>query len=109
MDSLATTISRRDLRKGLENLPIEVNATYDETMKRIEGQIEGDRKLAEQVGFITGIPRVGVSDTAPVPFDTVPLKVTGIHRTVSPATNTVLPRKPRVTHDPRCIFHVATT
>jgi len=49
MDSLATTISRKELRKGLENLPEEVNATYDETMKRIEGQIDGDRKLAEQV------------------------------------------------------------
>jgi len=49
MDSLATTISRWEVRKALEKLTKEVRDTYDETMKRIEGQIEGDRKLAEQV------------------------------------------------------------
>ena len=49
MDSLATKINRREVRRGLENLPTDVNAMYDETMKRIKGQIEGDRQLAELV------------------------------------------------------------
>jgi hypothetical protein len=49
MDSLATTISRSHVRKALENLPKEVNDIYDETLKRVDGQIESDRNLANEV------------------------------------------------------------
>jgi hypothetical protein len=49
MDSLAITTNRQHARRVLENLPSEVNATYDQTMKRIEGQVESDRELAEQI------------------------------------------------------------
>lgn len=49
MDVLATTVNRLHLRKVLGNLPKEVNDIYHETMKRVDGQIESDRKLAEQV------------------------------------------------------------
>lgn len=49
MDSLATTISRLHVRQVLQHLPKEVNVIYEETLKRIDGQIESDRKLAQQV------------------------------------------------------------
>jgi hypothetical protein len=49
IDSLATKINRTEVRRGLENLPAEVNATYDETMNRINGQIKDDRELAKKV------------------------------------------------------------
>jgi hypothetical protein len=49
MDSLAITINRQHARAALANLPKDVNVTYDQTMKRIEGQFEGDRELAERV------------------------------------------------------------
>lgn len=37
------------VRKALENLPTEVDATYDEAMERIERQSEDDRDLAKEV------------------------------------------------------------
>jgi hypothetical protein len=49
MDSLATAVSRREVRTSLKNLSTDMTATYDETMKRIEAQVEGHRKLAKQV------------------------------------------------------------
>ena len=49
MDSLATKISCTAVHLGLENLPAEVNATYDEAMNRIEGQSKDDRKLAKEI------------------------------------------------------------
>lgn len=49
MDALATTINRSHVRKVLKNLSHETNDIYDETMKRVDGQIESDRKLADQV------------------------------------------------------------
>jgi len=49
MDSLAITINRLHVRRVLENLPKEVNHVYHETMTRVDGQVESDRKLAEKV------------------------------------------------------------
>jgi ankyrin repeat protein len=49
MDSLAKKHSRRDVRKALENLPKELDGTYDEAMQRIGSQDEDDAKLAEKV------------------------------------------------------------
>ena len=49
MDSLAKKSSRRDIRKALENLPKELDHTYDEAMQRIRSQDEDDIKVAEQV------------------------------------------------------------
>jgi hypothetical protein len=49
MDSLATAISRKAVRISLKSLSTDMTSIYDETMKRIEGQVEGDRTLAEQV------------------------------------------------------------
>lgn len=49
MDSLSTTISRLHVRKVLQCFPKEVNGAYDETLKRIDGQIESDRMLAQNV------------------------------------------------------------
>ncbi|KAI9780621.1 MAG: hypothetical protein M1816_002782, partial [Peltula sp. TS41687] len=49
MDSLVSKHSRREVRKALENLPQELNSTYEEAMERIRGQAEDDRKLAERV------------------------------------------------------------
>jgi hypothetical protein len=43
------TTNRQHVRRVLEDLPQEVNATYDQTMKRIEGQVESHRELAEQI------------------------------------------------------------
>ena len=49
IDSLANKESLQHVRDVLDNLPERVNAAYDKTMKRIEGQAEGDRELAERV------------------------------------------------------------
>ena len=43
MDLLATMIHSQAVREALESLPKELDDIYDETMKRIEGQIECDR------------------------------------------------------------------
>lgn len=48
MDMLATAVNGREVRKALQNLPRDTSHIYDETMKRVEGQIKGHRKLAEQ-------------------------------------------------------------
>ena len=49
IDSLVSQKSAWEVRKALENLPTEVNDTYDEAMKRIQSQSGADRKLAERV------------------------------------------------------------
>jgi tetrahydromethanopterin S-methyltransferase subunit G len=49
MDLLAGLTDRRSIHKALDTLPSEVNATYDEAMKRIARQTGRDRILAEQV------------------------------------------------------------
>jgi ankyrin repeat domain-containing protein 50 len=49
MDSLMSKHSLAAARKALQNLPTEVDATYDEAMERIERQSEDDRDLAKQV------------------------------------------------------------
>jgi hypothetical protein len=49
MDMLAIAINGREVRKALQNLPRDTSEIYDDTMKRVEGQIEAHRKLAEQV------------------------------------------------------------
>ena len=47
IDSLTSQRSASGVRNALKNLPTEVNATYDEAMKRIRSTI--DRELAEHV------------------------------------------------------------
>jgi len=49
MDSLVGKHTPAAVRKALENLPKEVNDTYDEAMERIERQNEDDKELAKQV------------------------------------------------------------
>lgn len=49
MDSLAKKQNKRDIRQGYENLPKEINGTYDEAMKRISSQVDEDVQLAKQV------------------------------------------------------------
>ena len=49
IDSLVSQRSAWAVRNALKNLPMEVNATYDEAMKRIRRQSAVDRKLAERV------------------------------------------------------------
>lgn len=49
MDSLVSKSNRRAIHNALERLPAEVNATYDEAMVRIRGQVESDRELAQRV------------------------------------------------------------
>ena len=49
VDSLVSQRSAWEVRNTLKNLPTEVNATYDEAMKRIQRQSTVDRKLAERV------------------------------------------------------------
>jgi predicted transcriptional regulator len=50
IDSLTGKRTASDVRKALDNLPTEVNETYDEAMKRIQSQKNGDDvKLAERV------------------------------------------------------------
>jgi len=47
------------------------------------------RPVGRLIGFSTGIPRVGISRTAPVPAGTAPLTVTGRYRPVKPVRFTV--------------------
>ena len=47
IDSLTSQRSALGVRNTLTNLPTEVNATYDEAMKRIQSAV--DRELAERV------------------------------------------------------------
>src|SRR6266480_7122313 len=49
MDSLAKKHNRRDVRMTLNNLPKELDDTYDEAIKRIRSQDRGDVELAEKV------------------------------------------------------------
>jgi hypothetical protein len=49
MDALASKSNRRAIRKALESLPSEVNATYTEAMERIMRQTEDDTRLAKRV------------------------------------------------------------
>jgi hypothetical protein len=49
MDSLAKEDNRRGVRRALGNLPVELNETYDEAMKRIQGQEWRKVKRAEQI------------------------------------------------------------
>ena len=49
MDSLVGKHNRAAVRKALEILPKEVNATYDEAMERIERQNEDNKELAKHV------------------------------------------------------------
>jgi hypothetical protein len=49
MDSVVSQRSALGVRNALDNLPKEVNATYDEAMKRIQQQSEVDRVLANRV------------------------------------------------------------
>jgi len=49
MDSLAREDNRRGLRRALKNLPVELDETYDEALKRIQGQGWRKAKRAEQV------------------------------------------------------------
>jgi len=49
IDSLVSKTNRREVRRALDNLPKEVDATYEEAMERIQAQIEDDKKLAERV------------------------------------------------------------
>ena len=49
MDSLVSKNNRKAIRIALENLPKSIEATYDETMQRIEAQNQEDRELADKV------------------------------------------------------------
>jgi hypothetical protein len=49
MDSLVSRRSAWEVRNALNSLPTEVNATYDEAMKRIQRQSETDRILANRI------------------------------------------------------------
>src|SRR5204862_913622 len=49
MDSLAKEDNRRGVRRALQNLPNELNKTYDGAIKRIQGQDCQKVKRAEQV------------------------------------------------------------
>ena len=49
VDSLARKLNRRELRKALQNLPREIDSTYEEAMRRIESQDEEKVQLAKQV------------------------------------------------------------
>jgi hypothetical protein len=54
IDSLAKKTNLRALREALQNLPTELDRTYDEVMKRIWRQDPDDVELAEQVlGWIS--------------------------------------------------------
>ena len=53
------------------------------------------------IGFVTGNPRVGTSDTAPVTRDTAPATVKGIHRTLSPQVCLRCHDNPLRVHEPR--------
>lgn len=49
MDSIAYKTKRRDIHRALENLPSELEANYDETMKRIAEQSPETKDLAYRV------------------------------------------------------------
>jgi GPI inositol-deacylase, winged helix domain len=49
MDSLVGKHTPAAVRRALENLPKEVDDTYDEAIERIKRQNQDDRELAEQV------------------------------------------------------------
>ena len=49
MDCLVSKSNLRAVRNALESLPVTVEATYDEAMKRIAAQIESDKELGERV------------------------------------------------------------
>jgi tetrahydromethanopterin S-methyltransferase subunit G len=49
MDAVVEKHNATEVRKVLENLPKEVDETYDEVMERIERQNEADRTLAKRV------------------------------------------------------------
>jgi hypothetical protein len=49
MDAVVEKHNATAVRKVLENLPKEVDETYDEVMERIEQQNEADRTLAKRV------------------------------------------------------------
>ena len=49
MDALASKASRKGVRQALKTLPVNLDATYDEAMARIDAQNNDDKQLAEQV------------------------------------------------------------
>ncbi|KAH0562324.1 hypothetical protein GP486_002978 [Trichoglossum hirsutum] len=49
MDSLAKKLNRRDVRRAIRDLPVELSDIYDEAMRRIESQDEGEASLAKRV------------------------------------------------------------
>jgi len=49
MDSLQSKASSKAVRKTLDRLPKDLDSTYEEAMRRIEGQSEDDKQLAEQI------------------------------------------------------------
>lgn len=49
MDLLAIMISRLYVLQVLQCLPSEINDIYDEALKKIDGQIGSDAKLAQKV------------------------------------------------------------
>ena len=51
MDMLATAINGREVRKALMNLPRTTSVIYDNTMERVDGQIETHRRLADLTFF----------------------------------------------------------
>ena len=46
MDSLATKLSVKALKKAIENLPRELRELYDDALRRIDAQNEDDREIA---------------------------------------------------------------
>ena len=49
LSALATKHKRRDLRASLDNLPIEIDQTYESTLRRINDQNQDDASLAKKV------------------------------------------------------------
>jgi len=49
MDTLATKNNPRAVRDALDVLPTEVDATYNEAMRRITAQSKDDKELAERI------------------------------------------------------------
>ena len=49
MDSLVTKTKRKDVRKALENLPPELDESYEQTIERIKGQGKDYSELAMRV------------------------------------------------------------
>jgi len=56
MDTLATKNNPRAVRDALDVLPTEVDATYDEAMRRITAQSKDDKDLAEGSYFGSHMP-----------------------------------------------------